>query len=143
MKTENGELKGLNIKYRMDKIKTITILVAMLLLLAVAGEVLVGLLLPGYAGKAHLAVPLFFLALYAIPVAVMSEPADAKQFIKQFMIFKSLKLLLSIAALFGLCFFYKEQAIVVLVTFIIYNFAMMVVENMYVFRLKKKVMKNN
>ena len=118
-------------------------LLALLLLMAVAGEVLLGVLLQGYAGKAHLAVPLFFLALYAIPVAVMSEPADAKQFIKQFMIFKSLKLLLSIAALFGLCFFYKEQTIVVLVTFIIYNFAMMVVENVYVFGLKKKITDNN
>ena len=118
-------------------------LLALLLLMAVAGEVLLGVLFQGYAGKAHLAVPLFFLALYAIPVAVISEPADAKQFIKQFMIFKSLKLLLSIAALFGLCFFYKEQTIVVLVTFIIYNFAMMVVENVYVFGLKKKITDTN
>ena len=57
----------------------------MLLLMTVAGEVLLGLLFPGYVGKAHLAVPLFYLALYAVPVALMAQPGDAKQFIKQFM----------------------------------------------------------
>ena len=57
-------------------------LVALLLLMAVAGEVLLGVLFPGYVGKAHLAVPLFFLALYAVPVIFMVQPMDAKRFIK-------------------------------------------------------------
>ena len=129
--------------YTMNKIKTITILAAMLLLMTVAGEVLLGVLFPGYAGKAHLAVPVFYLLLYAVPVAVMAQPADAKRFIKQFMVFKSLKMVLSIGALLAMCFLFREQATVVLVIFLIYTFAMMVVENIYVFRLKKRVIKNN
>ena len=127
----------------MNKIKTITILVALLLLMAVAGEVLLGVLFQGYAGKAHLAVPVFFLALYAIPVAVIAQPVDAKQFIKQFMVFKTLKMVLSIGALLAMCFLFREQATVVLVTFLVYSFVMMVVENVYVFGLKKKITKNN
>lgn len=127
----------------MNKIKMITMLLALLLLMAVAGEVLLGVLFQGYAGKAHLAVPVFFLALYAIPVAVIAQPADAKQFIKQFMVFKTLKMVISIGALLAMCFLFREQATVVLVTFIIYNFAMMVVENVYVFGLKKKITDNN
>ena len=127
----------------MNKIKTITILVALLLLMAVAGEVLLGVLFQGYAGKAHLAVPVFFLALYAIPVAVIAQPADAKQFIKQFMVFKTLKMVISIGALLAMCFLFREQATVVLVTFLVYSFVMMVVENVYVFGLKKKITDNN
>lgn len=126
----------------MNKIKTITMLLALLLLMAVAGEVLLGVLFQGYAGKAHLAVPVFFLALYAIPVAVIAQPADAKQFIKQFMVFKSLKMVLSLGALLAMCYFFREQATGVLVNFLIYTFAMMVVENLYVFDLKKRMTKN-
>ena len=127
----------------MNKIKTITMLLALLLLMAVAGEVLLGVLFQGYAGKAHLAVPVFFLALYAIPVAVIAQPADAKQFIKQFMVFKTLKMVISIGALLAMCFLFREQATVVLVTFLVYSFVMMVVENVYVFGLKKKIKDNN
>ena len=118
-------------------------LLALLLLMAVAGEVLLGVLLQGYAGKAHLAVPVFFLALYAIPVAVIAQPADAKQFIKQFMVFKTLKMVISIGALLAMCFLFREQATVVLVTFLVYSFVMMVVENVYVLGLKKKITDNN
>ena len=127
----------------MNKRKIILILVALLLFMAVAGEVLLGVLFEDYSGKAHLAVPLFFLLLYAVPVAVMAQPADVKLFIKQFMVFKTLKLILSLAALLAMCFIFREQATGVLVTFLIYTFAMMVVENIYVFRLKKRVIKNN
>ena len=127
----------------MNKIKMITMLLALLLLMAVAGEVLLGVLFQGYAGKAHLAVPVFFLALYAIPVAVIAQPADAKQFIKLFMVFKTLKMVISIGALLAMCFLFREQATVVLVTFLVYSFVMMVVENVYVFGLKKKITDNN
>ena len=126
----------------MNKIKTMTILAAMLLLMTVAGEVLLGVLFPGYVGKAHLAVPLFYLALYAVPVALMAQPGDAKQFIKQFMVFKSLKMVLSMGALLAMCYLFREQATVVLVSFLIYTFAMMVVEYIYVFDLKKRMTKN-
>ena len=126
----------------MKRIKTITILAALLLLMTVAGEVLLGVLFPGYVGRAHMAVPLFYLALYAVPVALMAQPGDAKQFIKQFMVFKSLKMVLSMGALLAMCYFFREQATVVLVNFLIYTFAMMVVENIYVFDLKKRMTKN-
>ena len=114
----------------------------MLLLMTVAAEVVLGVLFPGYAGKAHLLVPLFFWVLYAVPVAVMAQPTDAKLFIKQLMVFKSLKMVLSVGALLAMCFIFREQATVVLVNFLIYTLAMMVVENIYIFDLKKKITKN-
>ena len=125
----------------MNKIKTILILFALLLLMTVAGEVLLGVLFPSYVGKAHLVVPVLFAVLYATPVAVMAQPADSKQFIKQLMAFKSLKLVVSLAALLAMCFIFKGQATGVLVNFLIYFFAMLVVENVYVLDLKKKITK--
>ena len=126
----------------MDKRKTILILATMLQLMTVAGQVLLAVFLDGYTGKAHLLVPVFFLILYAVPVALMPQPLDARQFFKRFMIFKSLKLALSIAVLFAICLVFREQAMVVLVTFLIYSFAMMFVENVYVLKLKNKISKS-
>ena len=126
----------------MDKRKTILILATMLQLMTVAGQVLLAMFSDGYAGKAHLLVPVFFLILYAVPVTLMPQPLDARQFFKRFMIFKSLKLALSIAALLAMCLVFREQATVVLVTFLIYSFAMMFVENIYVLKLKNKISKS-
>jgi hypothetical protein len=126
----------------MNKIKTILILFAMLLLMTVAGEVLLAVLFKGYAGKAHLVVPAFFLALYAVPVAVMSPPVDAKQFFKQYFIFKSLKLVLSLGAMLALCFIFEGQATGVLINFLIYCLVMLVIENIYVLNLKNKITKS-
>ena len=58
------------------------------------------------------------------------------------MIFKSLKLVLSLGALLAMVFIFKQQAVGVLVNFLIYSFAMLVIENVYVLNLKKKIVKN-
>lgn len=126
----------------MNKRNTILILVALLLLMTIAGELLLAVLFPGYVGKAHLTVPVFFLVLYAVPVVFMTQPVDAKLFIKQFMIFKSLKLVLSLGALLAMAFIFKEQAKGVLVNFLIYTLVMLVIENMYVLKLKKQIVKS-
>lgn len=117
-------------------------LVALLLLMTVAGEVLLGVLFSGYAGKAHLVVPAFFLVLYAVPVAVMTAPVNAKQFVKQLMIFKSLKMAISIGALLAMCFVFKGQVTGVLINFLIYCLVMLVIENVYVLNIKKKITKS-
>ena len=126
----------------MNKGKTILILVALLLLMTAAGELLSWGVFAEYTGKAHLAVPLFFLLLYAVPVAVVAQPTDAKQFIQQLLIFKSVKMVVSIGALLGLCLLVKEQATAVLVSFLIYSLVMIVAENVYVFNIKKKISKS-
>ena len=123
----------------MNKRKIILILVALLLFMAVAGEVLLGVFFEDYSGKAHLAVPVFFLALYAVPVAVMTSPADTKHFVKQYFIFKSFKLLLSFGALLAMCFIFKEQTTGVLINFLVYCLVMLVVENIFVLNLKNKI----
>ena len=115
---------------------------ALLLLLTAAGELLLWGVFSEYKGKAHLAVPVFFLLLYAVPLAFVAQPAETKQFIKQLMVFKSLKMFLSIGALLAFCLLLREQATAVLVNFLVYSLVMIVVENIYVLGVKKKLTKN-
>lgn len=122
----------------MNKRKVILALAALLLLISLAGELLTALFFEDYTGRVHLAVPVFFLALYAIPVAIMAQPKDAKQFIKQFMIFKSLKFVFLLCAMLAMCFIFKAQAVGVLLSFLIYSLVLIVVENLYVLKLKNK-----
>lgn len=125
----------------MNKIKTILTLFALLLLMTMAGEFLLDILFEGYAGRAHLAVPLFFFLLYAVPLAVVPQPVDAKGFAKQLMVFKSLKLMLSLGAMVAMSLAFREQVTGVLVNFLIYCLVMIVVENIYVIGLKKRITK--
>ena len=125
----------------MDKRKTILILATMLQLMTVAGEVLLAVFSDGYAGRVHLLVPVFFFTLYAVPVAVIDLTVGSKHFVKQYMIFKSLKLVLSLCVLFAMCFIFKEQVTAVLVNFLIYYLVLLVVENWYVLKLKNKILK--
>ena len=125
----------------MNKRKTILLLVALLFLLTVTGELLLAVVFEEYSGKAHLVVPLFFLALYAVPLGIAAPSADSKHFIRQYLIFKTVKLLLSLGAIVVLGFGFKEQATGVLVNFLIYSLLMLVVENIYVLNLKNKLAK--
>ena len=125
----------------MNKRKTILLLVALLFLLTVTGELLLAVVFEEYSGKAHLVVPLFFLALYAVPLGIAAPSADSKHFIRQYLIFKTVKLFLSLGAIVVLGFGFKEQATGVLVNFLIYSLLMLVVENIYVLNLKNKLAK--
>ena len=127
----------------MNKRKTILLLVALLFLLTVTGELLLAVVFEEYSGKAHLVVPLFFLALYAVPLGIATPSADSKHFIRQYLIFKTVKLLLSLGAIVVLGFGFKEQATGVLVNFLIYSLLMLVVENIYVLNLKNKLAKRD
>ena len=125
----------------MNRIKTITILAAVLLLLTVAGELLLGVIFPGYVAKGHLVVPLIFFAIYATAVATVNIAHDAKQFLRQYMVFKTVKLLASLAAMLVLAFVFREQVKGVLVSFLIYYLATMILENAFVLYTKKHLAK--
>lgn len=125
----------------MNKRKTILVILGLMLMLTVAGELLLSILFDGYAGKAHLLVPVFFFALYALPVAITAQPVDSRHFLQQYMVFKGLKLFVSLGALVAFGFAFKEQVVGVFVNFLIYSLVMIVVENIYVLNLKKKIAK--
>ena len=123
----------------MNKTKIILCLGALLLLMALAGELLLGVFFPGYMGKAHLVVPPFFFVLYAVALGVAARPTDAKHFVKQYMTFKTVKLMTLLVAILAFGFLFREQAKGVLVNFLIYSLVMIVVENMYVLYNKKRI----
>ncbi len=125
----------------MNKTKIILYLGALLLFMALAGELLLGAIFPGYVGKAHLVAPPFFFVLYAVTVAVAAKPADAKHFIKQYMAFKTMKLMALLVAMLAFGFLFREQAKGVLVNFLIYGLVMLVVENAFVLHYKKQISK--
>ena len=123
----------------MNKTKIILCLGAMLMLMAVAGELLLGVIFPGYVGKAHLVAPPFFFVLYAVSIAVAAKPTDAQHFLKQYMAFKTMKLMTLLTAMLAFGFLFREQAKGVLVNFLIYSLVMIVVENVYVLYSKKRM----
>ena len=125
----------------MNKTKIILCLGAILLLMAIVGELLLGVFLPDYVGKAHLVAPPFFFVLYAVSIAVAAKPGDSKHFVKQYMAFKTIKLMTLLAAMLAFGFIFREQAKGVLVNFLVYSLAMIVVENAYVLYNKKRLAK--
>ena len=123
----------------MNRTKVILILGAMLLLMALAGELLLGAMFPGYVGKAHMVVPLFFFVLYAVALGVAAKPTDSRHFVRQYMAFKTVKLMTLLTAMLIFGFTFREQAKGVLVNFLIYSLVMIVVENAFVLYNKKRM----
>ena len=123
----------------MNKTKVILLLGALLLLMALAGELLLGVIFPGYVGKAPRVVPPFFFVLYAVALRVAARPTDAKHFVKQYMTFKTVKLMTMLTAMLAFGFLFREQAKGVLVNFLIYSLIMIVVENAFVLYNKKRM----
>lgn len=125
----------------MNKTRIILYLGAMLLIMALVGELLLGVIFPAYVGKAHLVAPPFFFVLYAVAVAVAAQPTDARHFVKQYMAFKTTKLMTLLVAMLAFAFIFREQAKGVLVNFLIYSLVMIVVENVFVLYSKKRMAK--
>ena len=125
----------------MNKTKIILSLGAMLLLMTLAGESLLGAIFPGYVGKAHLVAPPFFFVFYALAIVFAAKPVDAKQFVKQYMAFKTVKLMSLLPAMLACGFLFREQAKGVLVNFLIYSLVMLVAENAFVIYNKKRMLK--
>lgn len=123
----------------MNKTKIILCLGVLLLLMTIAGELLLRVIFPGYVGKAHLVAPPFFFVLYTVALVVVAQPTDVKHFVKQYMAFKTIKLMTLLVAMLAFGFLFREQAKGVLVNFLIYSLVMIVVENAFVLYNKKRM----
>ena len=78
---------------------------------------------------------------YALAIVVAAKPVDAKQFVKQYMAFKTVKLMSLLTAMLAFGFLFREQAKGVLVNFLIYSLVMLVAENAFVIYNKKRMLK--
>lgn len=122
----------------MNRIRIISTLAAAMLLMVVAGELLLQKLFPYYVGKAYLVVPAFFFILYSTALLKLDFSADAKKNLKQYMAMRTFKLIASLVALLAFGFIFSSQAKGVLIYFLIFYLAMMLLENIFVIYMNKK-----
>lgn len=124
----------------MGKVKMyISAIYIMLLSMAAAGKLLLIYLLPQYDYPLYWVVPGFFLLFYAVALSFVLKPAlPAKKFLEAFMLFKTIKLISSLAVMLLLAFFCREQAANLLVTFLIYYLIMMLPETLYGTYIRKR-----
>lgn len=111
----------------------------MLLSMAAAGKLLLIYLLPQYDYPLYWVVPGFFLLFYAVALSYVLKPSlPAKKFLEAFMLFKTIKLISSLAVMLLLAFFCREKAANLLVTFLIYYLIMMLPETLYGTYIRKR-----
>lgn len=124
----------------MNKVKMyISAIYIMLLSMAAAGKLLLIYLLPQYDYPLYWVVPGFFLLFYAVALSYVLKPSlPAKKFLEAFMLFKTIKLISSLAVMLLLAFFCREQAANLLVTFLIYYLIMMLPETLYGTYIRKR-----
>lgn len=124
----------------MGKVKMyISAIYIMLLSMAAAGKLLLIYLLPQYDYPLYWVVPGFFLLFYAVALSYVLKPSlPAKKFLEAFMLFKTIKLISSLAVMLLLAFFCREQAANLLVTFLIYYLIMMLPETLYGTYIRKR-----
>ena len=124
----------------MGKVKMyISAIYIMLLSMAAAGKLLLIYLLPQYDYPLYWVVPGFFLLFYAVALSFVLKPSlPAKKFLEAFMLFKTIKLISSLAVMLLLAFFCREQAANLLVTFLIYYLIMMLPETLYGTYIRKR-----
>ena len=124
----------------MGKVKMyISAIYIMLLSMAAAGKLLLIYLLPQYDYPLYWVVPGFFLLFYAVALSFVLKPSlPAKKFLEVFMLFKTIKLISSLAVMLLLAFFCREQAANLLVTFLIYYLIMMLPETLYGTYIRKR-----
>jgi hypothetical protein len=124
----------------MGKVKMyISAIYIMLLSMATAGKLLLIYLLPQYDYPLYWVVPGFFLLFYAVALSYVLKPSlPAKKFLEAFMLFKTIKLISSLAVMLLLAFFCREQAANLLVTFLIYYLIMMLPETLYGTYIRKR-----
>ncbi len=111
-----------------------------LLLLAMGGKAILHAMLPQYDYPLYWAVAALFFVLYGVAYIVLSPQAvTTKKFYERFLVFKTLKLIMSLAAMLILVFIFREQAHNLLITFLIYYLVMMIPETLYSVYVKKHV----
>lgn len=119
--------------------KYISAIYIMLLFMAAAGKLSLIYLMPQYDYTLYWIVPGFFLLFYAVALSFVLKPTlPAKKFLEAFMLFKTIKLMASLAVMLMLAFLCRGQAANLLVTFLVYYLIMMLPETLYGTYIRKR-----
>lgn len=122
----------------MNKTKILLCFTAMMIVLFLLGEVLAGLFFPEYTSAARYIIPVFYWVLYSAFILVVKLPLDGADMAKYFMAFKSGKMFLSLMMLAVLGFAFRDQAVGVIINFLVYSTLLLITETAAMLYLKKQ-----
>lgn len=121
----------------MKKSRIIAVFTLSMLLLAAMGEVVAHTFAPGYFSGVQLSVPLFFWLFYATVFSAVDISSLGKNFPKIFLAVKGAKIFLSLLLLFLQAFFFREQAVGLVLLFLFYYTALTIAESIFIIYTKK------
>ena len=94
----------------MNRIKLVSYVGILLVLFTISGELLLGMKFPDYKGRVHLFIPLFFFMLYVWAISFVDIKASVREFLKKYMFFKTVKMIVSLFVTLLLVFVFRNQA---------------------------------
>ena len=93
---------------------------------------------PQYCTASMCFIPLFFLVLYFVAFSfVLVRGIPMKAFLNRLSVYKTVKLLLSMAVMLLSAFLFRDDAKQLLVTFLVYYLLMMLPETLYAMYMRK------
>ena len=121
----------------MNRTKTFLYFTVFMIALFLLGEFIVGLFFPEYTSAARYIIPVIYWLLYSAFILVVKFPSGGADMAKYFMAFKGGKLFLSLMMLVVLGFAFREQAVGVIINFLVYSTLLLIAETATMLYLKK------
>lgn len=121
----------------MNRTKIMLYFTAMMIALFLMGEFIIGQFFPGYTSVVRYIIPAFYWVLYSAFILVVKLPLDGADMAKYFMAFKGGKLFLSLVMLAVLGFAFRDQAVGVIINFLVYSTLLLIAETAAMLYLKK------
>lgn len=121
----------------MNRTKIMLYFTAMMIALFLLGEFITGQFFPGYTSVARYIIPAFYWVLYSVFILVVKFPIDGADMARYFMAFKGGKLFLSLMMLAVLGFAFRDQAVGVIINFLVCSTLLLIAETATMLYLKK------
>ena len=121
----------------MNRTKTFLYFTVFMIALFLLGEFIVGQFFPEYTSVARYIIPAFYWVLYSAFILAVKLPSGGADMAKYFMAFKGGKLFLSLMMLVVLGFAFREQAVGVIINFLVYSTLLLIAETATMLYLKK------
>lgn len=127
---------------KINKLKLLSSLTALILLLSVAGYYVISGLFTDYNLCGLFVVPFFYWVLYAIALALVRDSFSIKGLTKFVMAFKVVKMFLSLIAVTIVSFLMKADAVIIMFYFFIFYTVMLVMESLFLMKYKENFKAN-
>lgn len=122
----------------MNKIKVLLYLSVLILALFLLSELCIAFFFPLYSSAARYIIPLFYWGLYSVAIILVKFPFSGKSAPKYIMAFKAAKIFLSLMLLAMLAFVFRSQAMAVIINFLIFSMATLMIETIAMLYMKNR-----